>query len=71
MRGNDQECGVYKEKNIMRKIKERREKIGVKVLRAKVMKTRRGGGRGMEKREKGREGRSTKERGEGRNKIEE
>jgi len=71
MRGNDQECGVYKEKNIMRKIKERGEKIRVKVLRAKVMKKRRGGGRGTEKRREGRERRSTKERRGGRNKLEE
>lgn len=36
--GNDQECRVYKEGCIMRKIKENGEKIRVKVIRVKVVK---------------------------------
>jgi len=53
--GNDQECGVYKEGYIMRKIKEDGEKIGVKVIRVKVARVIRGErGKGEVERREGR-----------------
>jgi len=48
IRRNDQECRVYKEKNMIRKIRERGEKIRVKVVRAKVGKIGRGRNGGIE-----------------------
>jgi len=58
---SDQECRVYKEKCIIGKINERREKMGVKVARVKVRKARREIDRGMEKGKKEREKRNVKE----------
>merc|ERR1712024_366436 len=64
---NDQECGVYKEKCIIRKIRERGEKMRVKVVRVKVREIGRERNRGAEKRERRDERRNTegerKERG--------
>jgi len=63
IRRNDQECGVYKERRIIRKIRERKEKIRVKVRRAKIVKKRRGENRREEvKRERIKRGDTKKEK---------
>jgi len=59
---NDQECRVYKEKGIIREIRERGEKMRVKVVRVKVRGTRRERNRGTEEGERREERRSTKEK---------
>jgi len=58
---NDQECRVYKEKGIMRKIRERGEKIRVKVVRVKVRGIRRRRNRKTEGGERREKKRNTKE----------
>jgi len=68
---NDQECGVYKEKCIMRKIRERGEKMRVKVVRVKVrgISGKRNGG--TEEKGKRGEGRGTEKEKKERNKLKE
>merc|ERR1712142_1147660 len=58
---NDQECRVYKEKCIIRKIRERGEKMRVKVVRVKVREIRRERNRGKEEEEMREESENTEE----------
>jgi len=69
IRRNDQECRVYKEKCMMRKIRERREKIRVKVVRTKVRGVRKRRNKGIRKGKEREERRSTGEGGEEGNKL--
>jgi len=68
---NDQECRVYKEKCIIRKIRERGEKMRVKVVRVKVRWIRRGRNGGTEEGEGRDERRSTREERNERDKLKE
>jgi len=68
---NDQECRVYKEKCIIRKIRERGEKMRVKVVRVKVRGIRKERNRRTEIREKREGRRNTKEEREERDKLKE
>jgi len=68
---NDQECRVYKEKCIIKKIRERGEKMRVKVVRVKVKGIRRRRSREKGEREKREEKREAKKGRGGKNKLEE
>jgi len=68
---NDQECRVYKEKCIIRKIRERGEKMRVKVVRVKVRGIRRRRSRETEEGERKGERRNTKEERRERDKLRE
>jgi len=68
---NDQECRVYKEKCIIRKIRERGEKMRVKVVRVKVRGIRRERNKGIEEEERRDERRNIEERRRERDKLKE
>jgi len=68
---NDQECRVYKEKCIIRKIRERGEKMRVKVVRVKVGGIRKERDRGTEEGERREERRNAKEERKERDKLKE
>jgi len=68
---NDQECRVYKEKCMIRKIRERGEKMRVKVVRVKVRRIRRERNRGTKEGERRDERRNTEEEKKERDKLRE
>jgi len=68
---NDQECRVYKEKCIIRKIRERGEKMRVKVVRVKVRGIRRKRNRETGEGERREERRNTKEERREKDKLKE
>jgi len=71
IRRNDQECRVYKEKCIIRKIREGGEKMRVKVVRVKVRGIGREKNRGKEEGERREERENIEEERKGGNKLEE
>jgi len=64
IRGNDQECGVYKEGRKMRKMEEDREKIGVVVRKGKSVGGRERGRGGKKEGKERKKGEKEKRRGE-------